>query len=54
MEEASWFIWPAGTDAAVIITVSWRERMFTTADTTIADDMARNCQGLARGRGDDR
>jgi hypothetical protein len=26
----------------VIITVSWRERMFSKAGTTIADDMARN------------
>lgn len=42
MEELSWFIWPAGSNATVIMTVSWRERMFSTAGTTIADDMARN------------
>jgi hypothetical protein len=42
MEEVSWFIWPAGSSATVIMTVSWRERMFSKAGTTIADDMARN------------
>jgi|SRR5580693_9290615 hypothetical protein len=42
MEEVSWFIWPAGSNATVIITVSWRERMFSKAGATIADDMARN------------
>jgi hypothetical protein len=38
----SWFIWPPGSDATVIITVSWRERMFSRAGTEIADDMARD------------
>jgi hypothetical protein len=42
MEEVSWFIWPAGSGATVIMTVSWRERMFSQAGITIADDMARN------------
>jgi hypothetical protein len=42
MEEVSWFIWPADSNATVIITVSWRERMFSKAGATIADDMARN------------
>jgi hypothetical protein len=42
MEEVSWFIWPPGSNATVIMTVSWRERMFSKAGTTIADDMARN------------
>lgn len=42
MEEVSWFIWPAGLNATVIMTVSWRERMFSKAGAVIADDMARN------------
>jgi hypothetical protein len=42
MEEVSWFIWPPGSNVTVIMTVSWRDRMFSKAGTTIADDMARN------------
>lgn len=42
MEEVSWFIWPPGPNVTVIMTVSWRDRMFSQAGTTIADDMARN------------
>jgi hypothetical protein len=42
MEEVSWFIWPPGSNATVIMTVSWREPIFSKVGTTIADDMARN------------
>jgi hypothetical protein len=41
-EEVSWFIWPVGSSATVVITVSWFERMFSEAGINIADDMARN------------
>jgi hypothetical protein len=42
IEEVSWFIWPAGSSATVVMTVSWFERMFSEAGVEIADDMARN------------
>jgi hypothetical protein len=42
IEEVSWFIWPAGSSATVVMTVSWLERMFSEAGVKIADDMARN------------
>jgi hypothetical protein len=42
IEEVSWFIWPKGSNATVVMTVSWFERIFSEAGTKIADDMARN------------
>jgi hypothetical protein len=42
VEEASWFIWPSGSGATVVMTVSWLERMFSEAGIKIADYMARN------------
>jgi hypothetical protein len=42
IEEVTWFIWPAGYSAAVVMTVSWFERMFSETGIKIADDMALN------------
>ncbi len=41
-EEVAWFIWPPGSNLAIMMFTRWMEEMFSEAGQTIANDMAQN------------